>query len=169
MPSSWASSNAGLIPAHAGKTMRRARIRSSMRAHPRSRGENRTGRLCTAMIVGSSPLTRGKRGRSRRPQDKGWLIPAHAGKTEDVVGVCADCAGSSPLTRGKHLDIRRAVGAHGLIPAHAGKTTLWSTPGRCAGAHPRSRGENLPDARDNGGDAGSSPLTRGKRIRSHQG
>ena len=31
----------GLIPAHAGKTVRAARVRSAWRAHPRSRGENR--------------------------------------------------------------------------------------------------------------------------------
>ena len=54
------------------------------------------------------------------------------------------------------------IGGARLIPAHAGKTTLWSTPGRCAGAHPRSRGENRGGAQVETRAAGSSPLTRGK-------
>ena len=52
---------------------------------------------------------------------------------------------------------------HRLIPAHAGKTALGacrSTPTR---AHPRSRGENGPDAHFTAFGSGSSPLTRGKR------
>ena len=52
----------GLIPAHAGKTSSSAGTSSTAEAHPRSRGEN--GRRMTAAErrVGSSPLTRGKRG-----------------------------------------------------------------------------------------------------------
>ena len=50
-----------LIPAHAGKTNTAGRARMSPRAHPRSRGENHI--MCLAMqdVIGSSPLTRGKR------------------------------------------------------------------------------------------------------------
>ena len=52
----------GLIPAHAGKTETIDHATHSWRAHPRSRGENwpRDGSDCGC--VGSSPLTRGKRG-----------------------------------------------------------------------------------------------------------
>ena len=54
----------------------------------------------------------------------------------------------------------------GLIPAHAGKT-FASTPKSIHGeAHPRSRGENVSVPRQSGKTAGSSPLTRGKRIES---
>ena len=70
--------------------------------------------------------------------------------------------GSSPLTRGKLDKTARLTRGHGLIPAHAGKTRAGTTAGRCSGAHPRSRGENIghpPDAHE---AAGSSPLTRGK-------
>ena len=74
--------DAGLIPAHAGKT---SRSRAGMRrpwAHPRSRGEN--GLLFTdqPVVVGSSPLTRGKHGGGPGGGDRGGLIPAHAGKTK---------------------------------------------------------------------------------------
>ncbi len=70
--------------------------------------------------------------------------------------------GSSPLTRGKS-----ATGDHlhpdsGLIPAHAGKISRRSSTDRDNGAHPRSRGENLPRAEPRVWTQGSSPLTRGK-------
>ena len=71
----------GLIPAHAGKMMRRARIRSSMRAHPRSRGENDAAGASRSSRKGSSPLTRGKPHHLPGGQLGGGLIPAHAGKT----------------------------------------------------------------------------------------
>ena len=49
-----------LIPAHAGKTTAWERRLVMLRAHPRSRGENRW-RACTQSgASGSSPLTRGK-------------------------------------------------------------------------------------------------------------
>ena len=55
-----------------------------------------------------------------------------------------------------------------LIPAHAGKTraATWSSQGPWA--HPRSRGENLPVLRPSMTVDGSSPLTRGKRVRCWQ-
>ena len=74
---------AGLIPAHAGKTDTRRAGTSITSAHPRSRGENLwlpPGRLRAG---GSSPLTRGKRGRVGGDAWRGWLIPAHAGKTRE--------------------------------------------------------------------------------------
>ena len=113
------------------------------------------------------------------------LIPAHAGKTTFAL-ICVSArrahprsrgenqvtaisghpsAGSSPLTRGKHPS--EATGEHRtrLIPAHAGKTFGVAAVGSVMPAHPRSRGENRyaeipPYVHD-----GSSPLTRGKRIR----
>ena len=51
---------------------------------------------------------------------------------------------------------------HRLIPAHAGKTIPALTVGEIAGAHPRSRGENLQDVIKARVAEGSSPLTRGK-------
>ena len=50
-----------LIPAHAGKTAIQSAYKHSCSAHPRSRGENDGSRLALRRIVGSSPLTRGKR------------------------------------------------------------------------------------------------------------
>ena len=50
----------GLIPAHAGKTRARSSPRRSIRAHPRSRGENAAMAAAVGIGGGSSPLTRGK-------------------------------------------------------------------------------------------------------------
>ena len=50
-----------LIPAHAGKTRPFLAYFLSGRAHPRSRGENRSSIQSRRPVGGSSPLTRGKR------------------------------------------------------------------------------------------------------------
>ena len=53
----------GLIPAHAGKTRLDSTRVYPRRAHPRSRGENVIAAIAALVAIGSSPLTRGKRGR----------------------------------------------------------------------------------------------------------
>ena len=152
----------GLIPAHAGKTPGNGLGVSGEGAHPRSRGENSCRWGGTSAYRGSSPLTRGKRGRFGYIRAAPRLIPAHAGKTNyAALGPRRSGAhprsrgenaredagipwfkGSSPLTRGK-LPGRTATALHGrLIPAHAGKTGASRAPCDLEGAHPRSRGEN---------------------------
>ena len=173
----------GLIPAHAGKTIRSRGVRTPPRAHPRSRGENRTRRAFPGSPAGSSPLTRGKRPTRDRSRTGSGLIPAHAGKTaqyegiagakrahprsrgenQSTVAIVVDEPGSSPLTRGKHpRHHARRIRAR-LIPAHAGKTATGAGRHSWRRAHPRSRGENFPDDCVHVGVTGSSPLTRGKR------
>ena len=71
----------GLIPAHAGKTARASISGQRHWAHPRSRGENQLGKRRVEGVKGSSPLTRGKHGRSSVLELTWGLIPAHAGKT----------------------------------------------------------------------------------------
>ena len=175
---------AGLIPAHAGKTWVKRSLGSWPWAHPRSRGENVRATLTGAEDQGSSPLTRGKLAYAVCVDCRARLIPAHAGKTDvplsreemkrahprsrgENVGTMPGAGpllGSSPLTRGKRR--RRLCDAtlRGLIPAHAGKTRAWRAPGRRERAHPRSRGENVVLRQLSGVQAGSSPLTRGKRL-----
>ena len=72
---------AGLIPAHAGKTLINRVSKLPPRAHPRSRGENAEDRQAALIKMGSSPLTRGKRSRRHKEVFARRLIPAHAGKT----------------------------------------------------------------------------------------
>ena len=132
---------------------------------------------------GSSPLTRGKPHGTLVHRDDCGLIPAHAGKTMEVVvnvamgeahprsrgeNIITDANplsrhGSSPLTRGKRLLRSRISPRPGLIPAHAGKTTLLICGLRSSWAHPRSRGENTGPPSGKASPPGSSPLTRGKR------
>ena len=132
----------GLIPAHAGKTQAGTPEALPGRAHPRSRGENAIFGVSSAKQLGSSPLTRGKRSASRSIVRSRRLIPAHAGKTGNLLCAIALAAahprsrgeneaerafgavhdGSSPLTRGKLRDKNRRPCNDRLIPAHAGKT-----------------------------------------------
>ena len=134
------------------------------------------------MVLGSSPLTRGKHGQGDEVLPVAGLIPAHAGKTRWWSGAthwwpahprsrgenfwlhCRHVtrAGSSPLTRGKHTGLAVEHPEDGLIPAHAGKTAPAPTSPTSRRAHPRSRGENEvgPERLDT--TPGSSPLTRGK-------
>ena len=171
----------GLIPAHAGNTLRSRFARTSPTAHPRSRGEHRHLMLRHPRFQGSSPLTRGTPGRHPRGGRVRWLIPAHAGNTFSTrrtsphggahprsrgehyatVGGAWRVVGSSPLTRGTP-DLRfDAVATVGLIPAHAGNTTSQPAWIAASWAHPRSRGEHLSCAASSPTRRGSSPLTRG--------
>ena len=152
----------GLIPAHAGKTQCGCVVLRLSRAHPRSRGENHTGRWAGRGLQGSSPLTRGKHRVLLGDLEDAGLIPAHAGKTPWQAGrrecdrahprsrgenrqgmaLTAHKKGSSPLTRGKLAPARSVQALIRLIPAHAGKTPSRDSESPTNTAHPRSRGEN---------------------------
>ena len=176
------TSQCGLIPAHAGKTAIGLPTFTTRRAHPRSRGENHFHAVNNHAGQGSSPLTRGKRGRCPSVRRVQRLIPAHAGKTSkrpppsssngahprsrgenhSRIAVVSPSMGSSPLTRGKRFSVFIVVLTFGLIPAHAGKTGVGAVARVGVGAHPRSRGENCCTGAGSALNAGSSPLTRGK-------
>ena len=73
--------NAGLIPAHAGKTFPLSSCARSGGAHPHSRGENAGTTQRPPPLSGSSPLTRGVLHGCRDRDPRVGLIPTHAGKT----------------------------------------------------------------------------------------
>ena len=172
----------GRIPAHAGKTLRHGTATVRAAAHPRSRGENPSFGISSAVGEGASPLTRGKPEMGCLPRRKAGRIPAHAGKTlstprsgihrrahprsrgENAQMNCAQSIwyGASPLTRGKPEREQAETSSARRIPAHAGKTMQWWCQYGDLGAHPRSRGENrsAPNRAESRG--GASPLTRGK-------
>ena len=135
------------------------------------------------MAAGSSPLTRGKRTDKSAYLNELRLIPAHAGKTLEML-LCVALTrahprsrgenrrararmrlarGSSPLTRGKRRARRSCSARRRLIPAHAGKTSACETNTVGQRAHPRSRGENSAQCLLARRNLGSSPLTRGKQ------
>ena len=133
-------------------------------AHPRSRGENSIEETTGALASGSSPLTRGKRSPLPRPLRRLRLIPAHAGKTRPRFRR-APTRRAHPRSRGENARQGGPItSGPWLIPAHAGKTRPILGGLFTDGAHPRSRGENLLAQRQEHMAAGSSPLTRGKRI-----
>ena len=138
-------------------------------AHPRSRGENTIAGVNSTDGQGSSPLTRGKlryRAGGRNPV---VAHPRSRGENWPTSGMTVAGQGSSPLTRGKHSATRSRAEPGGLIPAHAGKTNDRLERAAHPGAHPRSRGENVPLSLDHPNLTGSSPLTRGKRAYSADG
>ena len=111
---------------------------------------------------GSSPRGRGKPQLTIKDSQLWRLIPAWAGKTNQVIGrygtVWAhprvggenkrltegdyEGYGSSPRGRGKRGQSGRRRGPTGLIPAWAGKTELHCGLHVFHGAHPRVGGEN---------------------------
>ena len=95
----------------------------------------------------------------------GGAHPRSRGENSASKARAKGTTGSSPLTRGKLDNAGAALGRHGLIPAHAGKTAAELGFQKVGGAHPRSRGENSKENPAPPKAAGSSPLTRGKRIK----
>ena len=173
---------ARLIPAHAGKTGLQGQDVRSVKAHPRSRGENSRRTRTLSRRSGSSPLTRGKRVAFGQEGGSARLIPAHAGKTPphsvrtgarpahprsrgenpSISPSASFWTGSSPLTRGKRRIDALMIDKQGLIPAHAGKTTAQLASNGVEGAHPRSRGENARDRVPCVGHEGLIPAHAGK-------
>ena len=72
---------AGLIPAHAGKTITLVALKEAGGAHPRACGENAAHKVGDEKTAGSSPRMRGKLKKNGDIFAIGRLIPAHAGKT----------------------------------------------------------------------------------------
>ena len=89
--------------------------------------------------------------------------PRSRGKNAQLIREEVAEAGSSPLTRGKRQLPCPRSSFQGLIPAHAGKTPSQPPRSDRHAAHPRSRGKNAQLIREEVAEAGSSPLTRGKR------
>ena len=140
-----ALSGPGFIPAHAGKTSQSSAHRACPRVHPRSRGENGSLFLHRHMVLGSSPLTRGKRDVARDELGCVGLIPAHAGKTRSWLARSGRSWAHPRSREGKLKQNSYRIHDVRFIPAHAGKTNRPSRRSRCHRAHPHSRGENSGD------------------------
>ena len=97
--------SARLIPAHAGKTSAAPPAPWRGSAHPRSRGENLRAAGLRAVVVGSSPLTRGKRARGAGHRSLRRLIPAHAGKTMRPASR-SQTTTAHPRSRGENMALR---------------------------------------------------------------
>ena len=71
----------GIIPAYAGSTWAACAVPSITADHPRIRGEHPWARDVPLPQVGSSPHTRGARGKIPRLSRISGIIPAYAGST----------------------------------------------------------------------------------------
>ena len=133
-----------IIPAYAGKSPSYGFLLRKREDHPRLRGEKPPQPQRKDTGAGSSPLTRGKVIRARRPRSTPRIIPAYAGKRSiRVQGETVDrdhprlrgekigiliiglkSMGSSPLTRGKVAQAPELVWMFRIIPAYAGKRQI---------------------------------------------
>ena len=156
----------------------------SIRDHPRTRGVYAVLARLYRQWAGSSPHTRGLREHEISEEDRGRIIPAHAGFTGSrpgrsrptsdhprTRGVYASmrspkriAGGSSPHTRGLLRRRLHAVRGIWIIPAHAGFTTLLHCGSLMRRDHPRTRGVYSSGNPSPSPPRGSSPHTRGLRL-----
>ena len=154
-----------IIPAYAGSTKPIAAVEHSRTDHPRIRGEHVGQRGRPRPAVGSSPHTRGALIFSRAHIHIAQDHPRIRGEHVVVVESDGRGQGSSPHTRGAPPRGRPAPGSTGIIPAYAGSTNFLGAPDSVASDHPRIRGEHFHVLGVNIDAAGSSPHTRGARLR----
>ena len=155
---------AGIIPAYAGSTRRRAPCWPSTADHPRIRGEHFISRASMARTMGSSPHTRGALLHSRVDAGDRGIIPAYAGSTDFLGDALAAIGGSSPHTRGAPTSCRSSRSRLRIIPAYAGSTWGCTWFGMVTTDHPRIRGEHYGSEIVVVEGLGSSPHTRGALV-----
>ena len=183
----FAGSGMGIIPARAGKTPREVIRIPPPSDHPRACGENKDLLFGSEDDPGSSPRVRGKRARVGQGQDRDRIIPARAGKTDEVNEVnvvirdhpracgeniecrpeCAPDDGSSPRVRGKPPPGLAGRTRCGIIPARAGKTRRRRHSSRGIPDHPRACGENRRPVRRDLRHGRIIPARAGKTRVSH--
>ena len=171
----------GIIPAYAGSTLFEDEFVEDEGDHPRIRGEHAGRPKPPRASDGSSPHTRGARGRVHRHRRPVRIIPAYAGSTQPFgkeeyrsrdhprirgehhlgASMCTSASGSSPHTRGARNELEANVNKTGIIPAYAGSTSARSEPSFSTKDHPRIRGEHPEGGGRPAISGGSSPHTRG--------
>ena len=174
--------DAGITPAHAGKTETGGAVCMRSRDHPRACGENRPQRAQLHARAGSPPRMRGKRKSTLATRFAVRITPAHAGKTPcrrcpasscwDHPRACGEnmspalisalVSGSPPRMRGKPHSVEALRPFCGITPAHAGKTAGQGNRGRRIWDHPRACGENASASMSFTLVLGSPPRMRGK-------
>ena len=155
----------GIIPARAGFTRRRGRLRRRGWDHPRSRGVYDVSNMIVDPDNGSSPLARGLQPPRGEEVSGDGIIPARAGFTMKLL-VMGVPFRDHPRSRGVY------PAWSGFAPSAWGSSPLarglpWARRGGGAGHmdHPRSRGVYAGIRSAHWRAAGSSPLARGLHAR----
>ena len=171
----------GIIPAYAGNTVGRCRVRWIRWDHPRVCGEHPSGPHELAWITGSSPRMRGTLLESSQLLYIERIIPAYAGNTPnanisalsiwDHPRVCGEhkpttkrsarIRGSSPRMRGTPDRLAEDFRYDGIIPAYAGNTSGGRSSRPSSRDHPRVCGEHRDVTHPECFGRGSSPRMRG--------
>ena len=153
--------------------------------HPRLRGEHRIAVSFLRCSSGSSPPTRGTPHPDLYLPPKSRFIPAYAGNTEPPSGYVGPVPvhprlrgehqvpggahhqriGSSPPTRGTRDTCISPEPDGRFIPAYAGNTLRRPRAGAQWPVHPRLRGEHCSSSVSDVSKSGSSPPTRGTRLK----
>ena len=133
---------AGIIPAHAGNTLRSLGSLSANRDHPRACGEHRTMTPIRPFARGSSPRMRGTQNVSFLCCSTSGIIPAHAGNTSGIL-VCLRMAGDHPRACGEHvLSDAAFVRSQGSSPRMRGTPMRLYESVLFRRDHPRACGEH---------------------------
>ncbi len=130
------------IPANAGNTDRFCRRALPLSVHPRERGEHLFPPLLQRDRDGSSPRTRGTRGKATNGLESGRFIPANAGNTYQP-----DKGKSMPTVhpreRGEHPRYMYIPFRYpGSSPRTRGTRSATRSVVACVAVHPRERGEH---------------------------
>ena len=154
-----------IIPAYAGSIERTSGRWTCTRDHPRIRGEHSIVVTTHRFPRGSSPHTRGALPVSQSPAGRVADHPRIRGEHADIIIFRSIAAGSSPHTRGALFRFLDADFHRGIIPAYAGSTPASRRTSVRWRDHPRIRGEHGQGREEVLFALGSSPHTRGARLR----
>ena len=174
----------GIIPAHAGLTLRLGSGRAIRGDHPRACGAHTASTTTRPIITGSSPRMRGSLHIITRFVVIVGIIPAHAGLTVFFMGgggqkrdhprACGAhlhlhdlhllIEGSSPRMRGSLIPLSYRLDLTGIIPAHAGLTCHPRRRHLSTRDHPRACGAHCSRCTACTMNRGSSPRMRGSLI-----
>ena len=157
------------IPAYAGNTRPWAASHCGTSVHPRVRGEHGHSSCGGTPRNGSSPRTRGTPGRRSGCRPSRPVHPRVRGEHPPCLPYLSLASGSSPRTRGTRRHVEPVNRDRRFIPAYAGNTWSAAVARTHTSVHPRVRGEHFEGAHINEAQRGSSPRTRGTRVRNRLG
>ena len=115
--------------------------------------------------AGSSPLTRGTLLAIKASRCARTVHPRLRGELDNPLSSMVGTTGSSPLTRGTQRKNNIGRAFNRFIPAYAGNSGMRRSTVLSSSVHPRLRGELYSRLTFMIGCRGSSPLTRGTRLR----